>query len=349
MKVTFTVLFLTFCFFASASATDEIETDTCNYSLDVFNTKGIKTVKINGSHAKINIYNWERDSVSFESTVKILSDKPIIVEELLGLIKVEAQKTKSAVSLNTILDKGFSSTVPYEITFNIFMPKEKTLDITNSHGEVIIPEVTNGVTLKAKYCDISIYNIKNSNKTANNIYIAFCKADINQIGSGNIRANSSKLNIEQCDTISLITEYSQINIIEADQVESNSNIDKINIQNCNDITMLAENSIVKLEQINSEALFEFINGQLDINNTSDKLSSLQVSNKNTITNLQLHPQLSYILNGEIKDGELIVSNKNQISLLHEAGKTSFSGSIGKHSNFAAKIVLFNENQDISIK
>ncbi len=328
-----------------------INTDTCNYTFDVYKTNTINSLTIKSLHTDINVYNWEKDSISIESTVKILSKKQVVVEELLGLIKVNNYVGKSGLVVNTRLDPEFASTVPYHIVINVFIPKHKKLFIKNSHGKVALPTIDGSVDLQLNYCDVKINDIRCENQEQkNNLKLSFCKGSIINMGDAALVSNSSEITIKNSETLSLLSEYSTLIFQKNVTLEGSSNMDKVKIETSNNINIKGNNSYIDIENIENNAQFELIKGQLQISNTSKKINTLQVSNKNTITNIHLNPYLPFIIHGEIENGEITHAYGNHITVMRESNKVSFSGTIGDTSSQpAAKVILFNEGQSINLK
>ncbi len=329
---------------------NNIKTDTCNYTFDVFKTTNIQTLNIKSLHSDINIYNWDKDSVSVETTVRILSKKPIVVEELLSLISTKTFQRKNQLYVNTTLDPEFTSTVPYHIAINVFMPSNKKLSIKNSYGKVNIPIITNSVDLNLNYCDIKINDIENkSDALMNNIQLNFSKGSIAQLGNTTLSTNSSEIRIEQSQNVKLSSEYSTLFFKNTTEINGKSSIDKIEIESADISNIKAHDSYINIKKINKSAQLEFINGMLTIANTSKDLKSLQISNKNTQTNIHFNPLLPFIINGEIENGELIHSYGDHIHIMKENNKISFSGTIGNTSQSNANVILFNEGESINLK
>ncbi|WP_282035986.1 hypothetical protein [Saccharicrinis aurantiacus] len=329
-------------------AQNENIVDTCNYALDVYSSEGIKELNIKSLHAKINIHNWDKETVSVESTVKILTPKLIVAEELLALIEVEAKNTKDAINIITTLSKDFSSTVPYEITHNIFVPEHVAFNITNNHGNVVIPKTTSGVNLKLNYCSLIVNDIQAElAETKNYLNLKFCKADINLLGNASINSNSSEILITKCDSILLKSEYSNISILDNRKLDGDTNLDKIQIDKTDNIILLGKYSAIKLDYFSTDGKIELEEGKLNINGSSNNFSSLLISNNNTPTSIKLNPSASYIINGEVKDAKINHPNTSDLDLIKDNNKTSFSGVIGDNPNTNSRVIVFNKNKDIT--
>jgi len=329
-------------------AQNENLVDTCNYALNIYSSEGIKELNIKSLHAKINIHNWDKETVSVESTVKILTPKLVVAEELLALIKVKTKNTKDAINTTTTLSKDFSSTVPYEIIHNIFVPEHIALNITNNHGNVVIPKTTNGVNLKLNYCSLIVNDIRAElAETKNYLNLKFCKADINLLGNASINSNSSEILITKSDSILLKSEYSNISILDNRKLDGNTNLDKIQIDKTDNIVLLGKYSAINLDYFSTNGKFELEEGKLNINGSSNNFSSLLISNNNTPTTLKLNPSASYIINGEIKDAKINHPNTSELDLIKDHNKTSFSGVIGDNPNTNSSVIVFNKNKDIT--
>lgn len=234
--------------------------------------------------------------------------------------------------------------------YNIFCPKEISLQIKNSNGQVNIAEITGKIDAKLDYCQLNIKNLSIDNDSiSNNIELNYCKGTINKFGYGKIVINNSTIQIPSANLIDLTSNYSIIEINKIDKLKSVSKIDNLKIGNSAQTELRSNSSTIQIAQIGTESLFECTNGNLTINNSSNDLKKLTINNNNTHTSVKLNELVSYTINGEISKGKLIHPYLNKIQLVKEIEKVSFNGVIGNNPQSDSKVIVFNTNQNVEFK
>ncbi len=327
-----------------------ISTDFKEYSLDIFKTENIKNLDIRGNHAQINLLNWDKDSISVETSIEILSNKPNLSKEMLDEVKIKVVTYANTLQVKTTTTKDFNRTIPYDIVYNIFYPASMSLQLENSNGEVNIANVSGITSLKLDYCNFNIKNLSfNNDSTLNNIEMNYSKGSINSFGQGKLFANNCKINIHSANNIDLISNYNILSLNNVKQLKGASKIDNIKINQCSKIALKSTRSNVSIQQLNQEGLFEANKGTLNINNSSNQLKKLTINNQNTKTTIKINDLVSYTINGEIYKGKLIHPKLNSLQLVKETDKVSFNGIIGNNPQSDTKVIIFNTNQNVEIK
>ncbi len=327
-----------------------ITTDFKDYSLEIFKTTNIKNLDIRGNHAQINILNWDKDSISVETSLEILSNKPNLSKEMLDEIKIKVVTYSNTLQVKTSFTDDFNRTIPYKIMYNIFCPKNISLQIQNSNGQVNIAEILGKVNVKLDYCKINIKNLAiDKDSISNDIELNYCNGSINKFGYGKMVINNSTIQIPHANTVNLISNYSIIEINKIDTLKSISKIDNFKIGYCSKTEVRSNSSTIQMAQIGTESLFECTDGNLSINNTSETLKKLTINNNNTLTTVKVNKLVSYSINGEIYRGKLIHPQLNKLQLVKETGKISFNGVIGNNPQSDSKIIVFNTNQNVEFK
>ncbi len=345
------ILFSLFIFLCLKSYSQtKISTDFKNYSLEIFESSNIKNLDIRGNHAQINLLNWDKDSISVETSIEILSDKPNLSKEMLDEIKIKVVTYGNTLQVKTTTPNDFNRTIPYDIIYNIFYPKEISLQLKNSNGIVNLADILGNISAELDYCNINFKNQSFDNDSIlNNIELNYCKGDINSFGNGKLVINNSKINIHSASNLNLYSNYNIINIDEVKYLKGVSKIDNIKINNCYEIELKSDQSVINIQQIGVNNLFECNKGVLNINNTSSALKKLTINNSSTKTTVKVNDLVSYIINGEIYRGKLLHPQINKLQVIKETEKISFSGVIGNNPQSDTKVIIFNTNQNVEFK
>lgn len=348
-KTTIVLLFL-FFFTLTVFSQTRISTDFKDYRLEVIKLNNINHLDVNSQHARINLLNWDKDSISIETNIEILSDKPNLAKEMLHKVHINIQTYGNTLQVKTSLSSDFRSTIPYKINYNIFFPKELSVSLKNTHGEVNLADVEGGIQADIRYCQLNIKNLSASNDTTfNHLNITHCKGRINHLGNAHANISQSQLTCIDAKHLDMNSSYSILTFQEVKNYQGQSNIDRINLESTDKITLKAISSTVIVNNFNQTALFECQKGSLNIGGSSPDFSQLTINNDNTKTTVQLNPQASYTINGEITKGKLLHPQLSNLQIINEENKSSFSGDIGTSTDSHSKVIVFNNKQNIAFK
>ncbi|MGQ1787207.1 MULTISPECIES: hypothetical protein [unclassified Saccharicrinis] len=331
----------------SISSQTKLESDFKSYSLEVFPLHDIKKLDVRAKHAQVNLLNWDKDSISVETSIEILSNKPNISKEMLEEIKIETVEYSNVLLIKTSLVDDFNRTIPYQIEYTIFYPKKLELRIENNHGRVDIDHVEGGVLADISYCDINFKNFsQDTGAIINHINLLHCKGKMNHLGSANIEFKNSTVNIQDATEIHASTSYCLLNIDHVKNYQANSTVDNIKIGACDNVSMFSENSVIQINKFKHKALFECSKGILNISNPELNFRELTINNDGTPTTVVLNSDANYIINGDVSNGKFIHKHRDQLKIIKDQDKISFNGVVGNNPNPNTKIIIFNKNQKV---
>jgi hypothetical protein len=344
------IFFLFITIGVQLSSQTKLRTDFKDYTFSILSTSNVKHLDIQAQHAQVNLFNWEKDSVSIETTIEILSNKPNLTKEMLNDIQVDTKRYLNTIQVKTKLNTDFSSTIPYKITYTIFHPKYLSLNIVNTHGIVKISEVTGGTTANLAYCDVSIKNLKcHNNKIENQIALKYCNGRINNIGSSFLYIKNSEIEVENAQKICIDSEYTILTVNNLYSYTGISLYDQIHLGQLDSINVNCNTSNLIVKGFENYARFKCIKGQLAIKNSDDQFTQLIVDNKETDTYIHLSTNAAYTLHGEIENGDFTHPQPTKFQLIKDGTKTSISGEIGNSNTTVGNVIIFNKNQNINFK
>ena len=329
------------------SSQTHISDDFREYTLEIFPIANIKKLDIRAKHAQINLLNWEKDSISVETSIEILSDKPNLSKEMLEEVTIRKASYANTLLVKTNFIEEFNRTIPYKITYNIFYPKKLAVRIENSHGLVNIGNVEGGVFADISYCDISFNDFSQVvDSLPNNINLTHCTGKINHLGSSTLKIENSSIEVLDATNINASTAYSFLSFEKVYDYVGNSRVDNIKFNLTDNISLTSDNSIIELGNFNAKAHFECKKGSLKILNSNVDFRELTLNNTATETQVHLNENSSYSINGEIINGVFSHTQTNKIQIIKDLDNTSVSGEVGNIPSSTTKVIIFNRNQNI---
>lgn len=322
-------------------------TDFTNYTFEEYPLGNVRKLDVRSKHAQINLRNWNKDSISIETNIEILSDKPNLSAEMLNEITIFTVFYANTLQIKTSLATDFNRTIPYKITYTIYYPKQLVLNIENSHGSVNIAQVQGGVVADISYCDINFDDITPKIDSLNNhIKLLHCTGRINKLESAEIQIENSDIDILRAKNIKGNTAYSIVKLDTVSNYNASSNVDNLKIANCQIIKLQAINSMIDVSDFGTDALFECKKGTLSIANPTGNFQRLRVNNNQCPTQIQLNPNIAYSINGDIENGSFYHPQIDSLQVTKDNANISISGEVGSMPSTGAKVIVFNRDANI---
>jgi len=311
-----------------------------------FKASDYTMLKISNQHGNITIKGWDRDTIEIQSLINVEAPGSNSAEEVLDYISIERANRAGMLVFRTQFDEEFFSNYPFSVEYTINVPKKLMLDITNNLGDVLINDVDGRINLQLEYGNLHLINSKN--KKTHNFNLNFAEAKLDSCQSVQGSLNNCTLIADHISKLDFKSEYSLFKLGVTKSIALSSLTDRINITESDSIKITGSQLIVNIKNINTYGFFEIEKGQLMLKGGT-RLAQLSVSNKMTNTIISLPSEYTYVLNGEITNGELNHPAINQLQVLREGSKESFTGQIGAEGTTTGQLILFNENTDLTIK
>ena len=121
----------------------------------------------------------------------------------------------------------------FEINYTIKIPKNGTVTLNNKYGNISATDLFSSTDINCKYGKI---NLANLNGNSNKIQIGYCsKSTIDYLKNGAVLSKYSGLKIDRASKIDLISDYSEIEIGDGNDVKYNSKYGSIKINKVNSL------------------------------------------------------------------------------------------------------------------
>ncbi|MBS2100520.1 hypothetical protein [Carboxylicivirga linearis] len=346
--ITFCILIL-LSFKTITNAQDKYATTGNGYGVREileFDASDYNMLKITNQHGNITIKGWDRDTIEVQSLINVEAPGSNSAEEVLDYISIERANRAGMLIFRTQFDDEFFSNYPFSVEYTVHLPKQLMLDITNNLGDVLIQNIDGKISLHLDYGNLHLIN--SNSKKAHTFNLNFAEAKLDSCQSVKGFLNNCTLTADNVTKLDFKSEYSLLKLGKTKSIALHSSTDRINITESDSIKITGNQLLVNIKKVNTYGFFEIEKGQLMIKG-ANQLAHLSVSNKMANTIISLPSEYTYVLNGEITNGELNHPNINQLQVLREGTKESFTGHIGTEGNTTGQLILFNENSDLTIK
>lgn len=187
-----------------------LDEKTRTFNFDFQNAQNLP-LKISNAYGKVELKNWDKKEikVTVRVTAKNVSSKN--AEEVLNRVEIDQIEDGNGLSFTTKIKRGdwkdliFNGTSSVSIDYEVFLPQNNTISVSNSYGKIILPNRTGAVTIQLAYGDLDAKSLQHAN---NQIKASYSNLLVEKIHKGTVSAAYSKVQVKQADDIKASLTYS---------------------------------------------------------------------------------------------------------------------------------------------
>ncbi|CAM3709606.1 hypothetical protein MUGA111182_04550 [Mucilaginibacter galii] len=202
----------------SGDVKEKTKTYSKSYSVD-----GNDKLVISNTYGRVTVNTWAKNEVKVDVQIKTYANEDDDAQKMLDNISVTDSKENSVISFKTNIERtnsssgnnlwgswfssGKSNTRKSEINYTVYMPAKNQLQISNTYGNVILPELTGKVSLKITYGALTSQQLTNPD-----IRLVYGDARISGMTDGDVSITYGNLNLGTADKLKAKVTYGGINI-----------------------------------------------------------------------------------------------------------------------------------------
>lgn len=282
----------------TAQSIEKIEHITKIYAIDP-----AARIEVSNKYGNIHINTWEKDSIKIkiEYTIKAKDAKRFNkAKESLDFEFIETShyviaRTKFLSSgkelfrdLSSAISNSSSSSIA--VNYEMFVPVNARLNITNKYGDVYTEDLAGDVTFDLGYGIFKAHDFfGHVDLTLNN-----CQTAINSVSVGILTLNYGSLIISEAGSIKLNSKYSKTNIHTIDAITLDGKNDEITMENCGKANISGNFSRFTVSNLkgNFNAITKY--GNLDLYFAKNYSGDVSLNTKYTDISLRIFSEESHI-------------------------------------------------------
>ncbi|WP_291861331.1 hypothetical protein [Marinilabilia sp.] len=308
--------------------------------------KDFKGIEIHNQHGDIVVTAWMKDTIQVKIEMSVTATHREMADEVFERLSISITKLNGMAYMRTAFEEEFHSAHPFRINYEIFMPADKQVKIDNRFGNITISDITGKLEINSEYGNVTQTGLQRVDTVVSKI--SFGEANFKSINFTKTELYNSGLKIENVETASIFGKYCQIDIGKAGILDFSNETARINVDEVKDVNLTGQFCFVSIDEIMKNGKFEISNGLL-ITSLSEQTNEFSVFNKNAPANINISPELSYTLQGEVTDGNFRHDKDSHFKIISDLNKISFSGEYTNRKEEMATLILFNKNAGINIK
>ena len=190
----------------------------------------VQTLEINNRFGEINVTDKGGNSVTVDVvvTVEALSDRK--AQELLELINISFGKTGNTVTAETHISRNFSSRQRFSINYEINIPPDKNLSLTNKYGNTFVNLLNASGHFDIQYGNLTVNKLNTQQKSSVDINLAYGKSNIESAKDVAVTVQYSTMNFGVLNDLKMNSKYTVINIDEVNSIIADSRYDTFNFR-----------------------------------------------------------------------------------------------------------------------
>ncbi|GAB3922705.1 prefoldin domain-containing protein [Mucilaginibacter myungsuensis] len=199
-------------------ASGDVKMKTKNISKS-FSVDANDVVKIDNKFGKVTINAWNKNEVKVDVDIKTYANDDDKADKLLDAVNIDSDKSSDGVSFITKISRHDGNNVSIGngkyvinktvINYTVYMPAKNPLNITNSYGAVILPDMNGKLTIKNQFGNFTAKALTNPD---NSIEVRYGNANIESLYGSNLAVSFGALDLQLADKLNAKLEYTPAKI-----------------------------------------------------------------------------------------------------------------------------------------
>jgi len=276
-------------------------------------------INIDNSYGNIFVTTWNEDKIEIEVIIKVSGDNEKWVNEKLAGIDVDFNALKSMVSAKTIFTntstKNNGRNNNFEINYTIKIPKNGTVKLNNKYGNIGTSDLFSTTDINCKYGKI---NLGKLNGNSNTILISYCNnSTIESLKNGAVTARYSGLRMEGVNKLDLLSDYSEIDIVEGNDVKYNSRYGSVKIKKLNSLDGNGNYLTIYVGSLSNQLKLNTKYSNISIDAIQAKANSINIVAGYSGVNIGFQPNCTFDFDVSVRYGDFRYDNELNVNSREE--------------------------------
>ncbi|MFN8353138.1 MAG: hypothetical protein U0Y10_01715 [Spirosomataceae bacterium] len=196
-----------------------------------FSVSSKDRLSINNQFGDVNVSLWDRNEIRIDITITGYGDNDENAQKYLEAVEIVDIRDNEQITFKTNIDNdrfgnkwnwgnikrkdGSEEKRGVKVDYQVSMPKQNTLAISNKFGGTIIPEFTAPLKVHSSYGSFKTDRLTGNGK---DIDVSFGSAYIKVIDTGKLKISYSSLTVERANDLNLDNDFGTLKIDEVDKI-----------------------------------------------------------------------------------------------------------------------------------
>jgi hypothetical protein len=242
----FAVLFL---LAASVCGTKAVAAEKTKEYHESWPANSVQTLEVNNRFGDVKVTHKGGSDVTIDVLITVETANERRADELLDQITVSFSKTGNTVSAETHLSRGFKTNLQFSIDYEVNIPPDKNLNITNKYGNVFVNELNASGTFDVQYGNFNANQLNTPSSGALKLTLAYGKGGVENANDMTVTVQYSTLNFGQLKDLKLNSKYNVINLDEANSIVTDSKYDTFNFGKLGSLSAETKYTRIQIDEL----------------------------------------------------------------------------------------------------
>lgn len=242
-----------------------------------FSKNDVSSLNITNKYGEITINDLGGDSVTIDVTIVVENAYQGKAEYLLKQIEIGISKSGKTVIAKTNITEDFKTKQKFSINYNVNIPADRNLDISNKYGNLTINKLEANGKFNIAYGNITAQTMKVPSGASILLNLSYSKADFQTINNMNATIQYSKLFMGETDKLQLESKYSTISIDKINQLKAISKYDGFSIDKIESLEAESKYTHYNIDKLEKKFVLNSEYGNIDVDEIAEGFEAIDIT------------------------------------------------------------------------
>jgi hypothetical protein len=238
----------------------------------------VQTLSINNKFGNVNVAWKGGNDVTIDVIVTVESANERRANELLERITVSFSKTGNTVSAETHLSESSRTNLNFSIDYEVNIPPDKNLNITNKYGNTFVNELNASGMFDIQYGNFNANKLNTPSSGKLNLNLAYGKGGIENANDISVTVKYSTINFGQLSDLDLNSKYNVINLDKANSVVTDSKYDTFNFGELGSLSANTKYTRIQIEKLSESLKVDAGYGGIKVDKVDSGFGFISITN-----------------------------------------------------------------------
>ena len=238
----------------------------------------VQTLDINNRYGEVKVISKGGNRITIDVVITVEATNEKRADDLLERIEVHFSKTGKTVFAKTEIKPNFKSGQRFSINYEINVPPDKNLNITNKYGNTFINELNASGKFDIQYGNFLANTLNTISGASVTLDIAYGRSNVEVAKNLQINSRYSTVSVTQMNDLDMTSKYSTINIVDANALSIESKYDKFSVEKINSAVVNNKYTHLRINELLSELNIDTGYGGGRVDKVADDFKSVSINN-----------------------------------------------------------------------
>jgi hypothetical protein len=309
----------------------------------------VQALRIVNKFGDVKIHNNGGNNVTIDVVITVDASTENRAERLLDQIDVSIKKSGSTLIAETEIDNDFKSQRDFSIDYEVNIPSDRELDISNKFGNTFVNELIARGAFDIGYGNLTAVTLNASSGEDLTLSLSYGKATVEKMGDAEIEIKYSKMNISEAGNLKVDSKYSVMTVVQLESIDADSKYDTFRFEEAGSVTANTKYTHMEIDELKKAITVESGYGSIKVDEVSDAFEWIDVTNSYGAVSFGISDQVSYDLKASCDYCDIFYNSSNfRGNRMDENHTKKVEGKIGDGPS-TAKVVVNSRYGGIKLR